>query len=255
MSRAALWISAAFWLVMMTLLVRVEIMPKYTALDRPTYKQALTEVQAVETRRMVVLQNGTEVGTSTTTVTPASDGTFAISNRTSLLVTVAILQSRVTSNLDVNLDAQKELDTFNLHVALGDKDAKVIGKRVGGTVRITIDLGGEKMQQEIPYTAGMITSYFEPFGLGTRLKAGQEWQATFIDPFAQTTRIATVKVGEVAPVEIFDRDRKVKTVQAYKITLDAGEMRLVAWATADGSVLREETPLGYTLVYREGEDD
>ncbi len=43
-------------------------------------------------------------------------------------------------------------------------------------------------------------------------------------------------------------------MQAYKVEMTTGEITLHAWAAPDGTVLREETPLGYTLVYEEGEE-
>jgi len=248
-------LSAAFWAVMMGWLLRVEVLPKYEVYDTPGYEAVVKDVQAPITRDMVVYQGTEEVGTSHTIIMPTADGATSIINATSLDVNVAMFQSRVNCLMEVRIGPDKEFDKLTLTLSAGEKHAEVAGRRIGNKIRLVVRLNGERYFQEIPYTSGMISSYFEPFGLGARLKVGQEWHTRFLDPLSQGTTDAIVKVvGRETLTMALRKGEEPKPIEAYKVTMTAGAIRLNAWATQDGSILKEETPLGYTLVYRESED-
>jgi hypothetical protein len=255
MNRVIFALSGVFWAVMMGWLLRIDVLPKYEVYDAPGYDAVVRDVQAPVTRDMVVYQGNEEVGTSHTILTPAADGSTSIVNVTNLDVKVAVFESRVSCLMEIRIGVDKELDKIMLNLSAGEKHADVAGRRIGKKIRMVIRLNGERFFQDIPYTSGMISSYFEPFGLGARLKVGQEWHTRFLDPLSQGTTDALVKVvGRETLTMALRKNDPPKPIEAYKVVMTAGTMQLNAWATEDGSILKEETPLGYTLVYRESED-
>jgi len=254
--RLAFWVSAAFWLVMMAMLVRVDVLPNYIVEDNPGYEALLRGVESPIVREMDVYQGSEKVGTSTTTITPASDGTYTISNGTTLKIKIAMIESRVQALLDVNLDKQKELDKVFLNMSFLGKRADLSGVREGDKLKLSLNLNGQVYKEEFPYENGIISSYFEPFALGSRLKVGQVWHTRYLDPLSQKFQTAEVKVVGRETLEISLKEgEKPRKVSAYKIVTKWGTTELRAWATDTGVVLKEETPLGYTLVYRENDEN
>jgi len=253
MARVFFWTSTAFWLVMMALLFRSDILPSYLVGDSTGYRAVIGDAEAPVVREMAVYdKEGQEVGVSQTAITPSPDGTYAISNVTSIELRLGMVLSRVTALLDVRLDSRKELTNLTLDVnALGAR-ASATGVREGDKLKLKATLNGQPFEQELPYENGLISSYFEPFSLGSRLKVGQVWHTRILDPLSQKFTTAEIRVVGRETIELSLRKGEPKQpIDTYKVVMDWGTTRISAWATDKGVVLKEETPLGYTLVYRE----
>jgi len=256
MSRILFWVSTAFWLVMMGLLIRNEILPNYTVEENAGYASIVRGIQGTEAWEMAVFKDGEEVGTSHTTVDPKQDGSYVISNGTNIEVRLGMLVSKVQATLEVYVGKDKELDRLFLTVAALGSRADLTGVREGDKLKIKAALNGQTFEEEMPYENGLVSSYFEPFAVGRRLKVGQAWRTRMLDPLSQKFTNAEVKVvGKETLKLALKKGEAERTFETYKIVMDWGTNRLQAWATEDGRVLKEETPLGYTLVYREASDD
>lgn len=257
MSRSALWLSTAFWLMMMLLLFMADVLPNYTAVDNPGYDTVVGKIEAPVTRVMAVMQGDEEVGLSTTNITPQPDGTYSISNVTDLQVKVGILEYKFSAVLNVTLDADKQLDQVFLDVNLGaDRRARVKGRRINDRLILEIDFAGNTFRENLPYDNTIISSYFNPFPIGARLKVGQEWRIKLLDPLFGSTKVAVIKVVAKETIKLAVRKgEEPREFSTYKIVTEWNSMTLNAWATEEGVVLKEETPLGYTLVYRESDEN
>lgn len=256
MNRIALILSTAFWLVMMFLLFKADVLPDYVVSEGSTYEDIVREIDTPIVREMAVFQGDVEVGTSSTAIIPEADGTYTIDNSTKLTVNLGVIQSNVQSILKVTLDTNRQLDRFYMKLHMGGKGADVIGVRDGDFLRLTIKLDGTHFEQALPYDKSMVSSYFNPFGLGGRLKEGQSWRTKFLDPLAQRVTVAEITVEGKEVIELsLTGDGALKKYEAYKVVMNWGTSQIRAWATAEGVVLKEETPWGYTLVYREIADD
>ena len=257
MSRIALWLSTVFWLVMMFLLFRADVLPNYTAADNPGYDTVVSKIEAPVSRIMAVMQGDEEVGESTTIINPEPDGTYFISNVTELWVKMGMFQSKLSAVLNVTLDADKQLDKVFFDVNLGAKgSAQIKGKRMNDKLILEIEFAGETFREILPYDNTIISSYFNPFPMGARLKVGQEWRTKFLDPLSGGTKVAIIKVVAKETIKIAVRKgEEPREFSTYKIVTEWNSMTLNAWATPDGVVLKEETPLGYTLVYRESDEN
>lgn len=257
MNKLALWLSTAFWLVMMGLLFKVDVLPKYTIEDEPGYETVITGINAPIFRSMAVFKGREEVGTSDTVISPEPDGTYSIVNVTTLKVKIGFIESKVSAVLNVSLDEEKQLSELFLDVDLGGAQrAELAGVREGDKLKLRFTIGGETYTETIPYDNAIISSYFNPFPLGSRLKVGQSWRTKFLDPLSQRTQAVEVKVVGREPIEITVRRGKPPVMfNAFRLVTNWNGMELNAWASEDGVVLKEETPLGYTLVYREASDD
>ena len=257
MNKFALWVSMAFWLVMMGLLFKMDVLPKYTIEDEPGYEAVIAGINAPILRSMRVFKGREEVGTSDTVISPEPDGTYSIANVTTLKVKVGFIESRASAVLNISLDEDKQLKQLFLDVDFGGAQrAELVGVREGDQLKLEFTLGGEIYTETIPYDNAIISSYFNTFPLGSRLKVGQSWRTKFLDPLSQKARAVDVKVVGREPIELtLRKGRPPVMFNAFKIVTDWDGMELNAWASEDGVVLKEETPLGYTLVYRGDRDD
>lgn len=256
MNRIALWLSSAFWLVMMGLLFKVDILPDYIVEDNPGYEAVVRRADTPISRTMAVFDGDTRVGTSETLIDPQPDGSYAVRNITKLTVKMGFVQSRVSAVLSVNLDKDTQLSELFLDVDVGGQRAEVNGRRKGDNLVLDITLAGETFQQVIPYDNSVIASYFNPFPLGARLKIGQSWRTKFLDPLSQRSKAVEIKVVARETIALSLRDGEPpRQYDTYKVVTTWDGKELAAWATEDGLVLKEETPLGYTLVYREDSKD
>ncbi len=256
MNRIAFFLSTGFWLVMMGLLFKVDILPGYVAQDNPGYETVVRASHGPIVREMAVFKDGAQVGMSHTSITPEADGTYTIVNLTSLKVQVGVIQSRVQAILEVILDKSKQLDNLFMAINIAGKHAEVTGVRAADKLKIRLTVAGETFEEVIPYDNAVISSYFNPFPLGARLKVGQRWQTKFLDPLSRRARAVEVKVVGKERMDLAVRDGEPpRQFEVYKVVMDWGASQLAAWATRDGTVLKEETPWGYTLVYRETPED
>ncbi|MCD6404392.1 MAG: hypothetical protein J7M19_01040 [Planctomycetes bacterium] len=256
MNRIAFFLSTAFWLVMMGLLFKIDVLPGYVAQDNPGYEAVVRVSHTPIVREMAVFKDTVQVGMSQTVTTPEVDGTYTIVNLTSLKIQVGAIQARVQAILEVILDKDKQLDNLFMAVNFAGKRAEVTGVRAGDRLKIRLKVAGETFEEVIPYDNAVISSYFNPFPLGARLKVGQRWRTKFLDPLSQRARAVEVKVVGKETIELAIRDGEPpRQFKVYKVVMDWGGSQLAAWATQEGMVLKEETPWGYTLVYRETPED
>ncbi len=258
MGKIAVGLTAAFWLVMMGLLFRADVLPHYIVDDNPGYHTVMRGIETPVVRSMAVLQDGEEVGTSDTVITPWPEGGWSIANSTSIRVRVlGLATSNVTAVLNVTIDQDTQLDELSLDVDIGTgQRAELRGKREGDRLNLTFRSGELTMSESIPYDDAILASYFNPFPLGARLKEGQRWRTKFLDPISQRTQTIEVRVLGREPIELSVRKGEPPvTFDAFRVVTNWDGMDLYAWATEDGVVLKEETPLGYTLVYREPDHD
>jgi hypothetical protein len=240
----------------MALLLRNDILPNYVVRDNAGYDAVVRGVEAPVVREMIVYKDDQEVGSSQTRIIPAADGTYTISNVTSIEVRLGVLVSKVQAILDVYLDKDKELTKLNLIVNALGAHASATGQREGNRLKVNAVLNGQVFEEELPYENGLVSSYFEPFAVGTRLKVGQVWHTKVLDPLSQQFTTAQVRVVGTETLELSLRANEPKQkIETYKIVMDWGTSHLQAWATEKGVILKEETPLGYTLVYRESPPD
>jgi len=256
MNKWGLWLSTAFWLVMMGFLVFYDVLPDYTVKAGNGYDAVLRGVEAPIVRDMVVLKGDTEVGTSQTTITPSADGTYTISNVTNVDLQVGMFVTPVKATTQVYLDETRELTKLALAASIGGKRADVSGVRIGDRLILSVVLNRQQYEYDLPYENGVISSYFEPFSAGSRLKVGQTWRTKMLDPLSQKFTTAEVQVVGKETLELSLRKGDPKRrMETYKLVMNWGTSQLAAWATEDGVILKQETPLGYTLVYRESEGD
>lgn len=256
MNRVFFWGSTVFWVLMMSLLIRNDILPLYVPEDNPGYDAVLRGIDSPKVREMVVYKDGQEVGTSSTTIVPRPDGSYSIQNGTSIEIPIGPAVSKIQATAEVTLDKDKEFDRLFLSVNALGVHAGVSGQRVADKIELEVDLNGQIYNEELPYERGVMASYFEPFAVGSRLRVGQVWHTKILDPMSRRFTTAEMRVVGKETIELSLREGEpLGKFDTYKIVMDWGTTRLSAWATEKGEVLKQETPLGYTLVYRETEDD
>ncbi|MDH7498964.1 MAG: transglutaminase domain-containing protein [candidate division NC10 bacterium] len=151
------------------------------------------------------------------------------------------------------LDPSLLMKSFRFHLSAGEVEFLAEGETRGKGRELVVRLSGigEKGKREmvIPVREVPLLSPNLRFLLKNRtLKEGQRFTFPFFDP-------ATLQVEELR-MEVEGRERLrtgKEQVEAFKVRQSFKGLTISTWVSQEGEVLREESPLGFTLVKEEKE--
>lgn len=235
-----------FWLVMTTWLVAHEV--GLDGFRRPTasYRTLLDEAPVAMDSWMRILHGGRTVGFARQSLDtrerdPATHQ--VITQQLFLRLTLFGVPQMVTATAEVALDVWRQLQRFDVVLRAGGRVFRAHGKRSGkqifdvslegvpGLSRGTVEIPDQAML-DFPMM-GMMLKRMRP---GDRLS----WRA--LDPF--TLKPADVRV-EAERWESLTLTGRPTRALALRVT--AGKNAFRAWMDAEGRMLRQETPLGWTM--------
>ena len=156
-----------------------------------------------------------------------------------------ILETAISAHLGntlklVSFDAKLTSD-FSMEASGRIEDKKLI---------LTIETGGERKSHIIKLDQEpTLNMAFIPEMLRRGLKEGRKVRMPVFDP-------ASMRVTDWV-LEVFGREVIMsmgKKQETYKLKGDFRGMEFMAWVTEDGEVLREESPMGFTLIKESRED-
>jgi hypothetical protein len=236
-----------FWAVMMAWLIRTEAFPEYFGTRSPGYRGLAHTGTLLMDRWMVIRFNTARIGYSHTVVdidetTP--DRQIVIQNET--LMTLKILDSvqnvRVTS--DANLDAFYHLQTFRFALVSRGYSVTLLGRRERDqTFRVIISSAGNQqtLRIEIPDDAVLYSPLTDM--LLQRLQPGQTVRVRLFNP-------ATLAVSDIPVRALRHESLQVLGTNVPTIVLEANVqgLSMTSWMDDQGNILKQETPLGWTLL-------
>lgn len=258
LGRLVSWGIVAFWVVMMTLLVRLEVLPALRVGAPASYRSVLAHLKEPKTVRMGIYAFGRRLGTTTSTTRPLPDGSVHIGNETDIELGILTAERAELTPLttlgarsDLWVSADYRLQRFHMTVTSALLSVRMWGVAEGEELLFTLEVGGESHTARIPFDPEMpLADSLAPVVTARNLRLGRQWEVNVLSPRDLTLTQALVRVvGEGRAVW---RGQQVRT---YRLLVSYEGNELEVEVTAEGEVLRQTInwPLRLTFVREEAE--
>ena len=237
----------AFWAAMMAWLIRTEAFPEHFSARSPGYRSLANTGTLLMDRWMVIRFNTAHIGYSHTVVdidetTP--DRQILIENETvmNLKILDTVQNVRVTSR--ANLDAFYHLQTFHFALISRGYSVTLSGTREKErTFRVTIHSAGnqQSLRIQIPDDAVLYSPLTDL--MLQRLQPGQSVRVRLFNP-------ATLSISDVPVRALRHETLQVLGTNTPTIVLEADVqgLAMTSWMDAEGRILKQDTPLGWSLL-------
>jgi hypothetical protein len=250
------WGIVAFWVVMMSLLVRQEVLPALRLGAPASYRTFLGREREPKTVRMGIYAFHRRLGTSVSTVRPQRDGSTLVASRTEISLGFLPAEgarftplTTVRSESEAWVSSLYRLQSFSLRVRSALFSIEMRGVVEGEELVLTVWSGGQAQTARVPFDPEMpIGESLGPLWASGKLQVGRQWGINLLDPRDLTLSQALVEVvGEGR------RAWQGKVVRTYrlKVTYEGNEFE--AEVTGDGELLRQTIswPLRLELIREE----
>lgn len=224
------------WLIMLSLLIRHDVMPFWTAQDPPA-----DSIPDGNYQTAIIKEGGKRLGTSWLTTVDLAEMT-TVHNITMLDVSGIIpfvQQIRLESTLSYNED--KALDEFTFLLDTDGASVRVSGERFDTEFACVAQFGAIKRQISLDARmTAYLSDTLKPFTLLKGLEVGQTWRMRVIDPLSllQSQEVEfDVRLVRVTRKETIKY--RGHPVECFRVESD----QTVAWADESGRVLRQEIVL------------
>lgn len=242
------WRAAALapWVVMMALLLRFEVYPEYFSGELAGYRSLLDGDVLLQDNWSRILVDGNPVGYSHTVL--EVDETqplrhYTLANRVHVRLRALGFEQPVSVDTIAELDVTYTLRRFEFsmdtrHYAMAIEGRLQEGERYAVTMRTPT--GTRRSTVEIPADV-ILYSPMTEMAL-KRMRPGSELRFRTFDPVAMSP--AQVLIRAVREDTIRHRGAEVT---ALLLTSEYQGITVNAWMDAQGRLLRQETPMGWTI--------
>ncbi len=241
------------WLGLVGWLVRYEAFPEWFSQAFSGYRGMMTEGPVVQDAWMKILFRGSHVGYTHTridTVEGEGPDRYKVVNQTRLALTVLGRSEVVRVTATARLNEVYDLQTFRFQLAGLTYRTQIEGHREEGN-RFRVEVGTPPGQSVVTVTIPDDAVLYSPM-LNMRLSKlspGQSLRFRFFEPMTLNIQDVQVRATRYEPIETGGT-----TQRAVVVETDFQGMALTSWISRDGEVLRQETPLGWTLEVAEPQD-
>jgi len=194
---------------------------------------------------MGVYYRGDRVGSLHRVMHKDGEG-FLLSEQMRLRLTLMEFQKEIESVTNVRFDRRLGLEKFDFSLK-ADAPIHVFGKVAGGKLMLTMEAGGRRSESSLPLD-DVFSLTMSPaqdiFREG--ITEGMKKSVAVFDPLSMSRQ----KVS----LEVTGREKLIvmgKSEEVYRVAASMGGTDYSIWVTGKGDVLKEESPLGFTLI-REG---
>jgi Transglutaminase-like superfamily len=231
--RSAVFVS---WAVVMAVLATSSLSPRAPAsAPRPLPAEASEKWYGV-------YSEGRKVGYQHRVRKPSADG-FTVESETqtqlSMLGTSQLVSTRLVAETDRALRPRK----FDFQLRAGGVDFAVSGLARGEDLEITSTSLGRRTLH-VPASATIALSQTLEDLLGQeRVESGKTFRYTMFDPVSSAPAPVTLTIGALEDVQLPDAARS-----AYRVDEEFQGAHFRLWIEPNGAVVKEEGPLGLTLL-------
>lgn len=233
-----------FWIIMTSLLIYRHAPIK--SLDVEAHSLLPENMQ----RWMGIYLKGQKIGFSSSSFYRDIDG-YSAYEEIKMRLTVLGTEQNVHTTTYVSLSPDLKVRLFRFFMDPG-QHIEIRGKLVGKILNLDIETPGNKTKQTIELQQEpQMSLTILPYLLKTGFKSGTSFRLPFFDP-------TTMSVQNIL-IEIIGREKITvsnKEVDAFKIRgyLDTQGIPLLMWVDEEGNELKEESPMGFTLINEPKED-
>lgn len=235
-----------FWLVMMGLL----IYKNYGETPRERISFAtVKDTLDVSEEWMGIYFKGEKVGYAVT-ITKRVGDKYEIFEHSLMHVTMLGEKQRIESKLKTVVNIDFSLESFDLFLASGEAKFSLQGTVVGKMLNLTMTSGENKTQStfpltEVPYISSTLKSYVLKHGL----EVGKKYRLPFFDP-------STMSSSEIL-IEVMGKEEVTQaeqSIMAYRLKESFKGIETLVWISEGGETLKEESPMGLTLLQESREN-
>jgi Transglutaminase-like superfamily len=229
-----------FWLVMLGLLIERTYLRPTTliALDA-----AAKEGVPATDEWFGIFQKGRNVGYAHTQTIPEAE-TYHLFEESEMDILALGSVQRVKTTVNSYTTKNFLLKYFDFTMQSAMTTMKIKGAVLGKKLILDIMTGGQKRTQKVrlhdpPYLAQNI----KPALLLMGLQVGKKYSFPLFNPATMSTERATIGVESKEHIKVGDEEKIV-----YKLKESFQGMETTSWITQDGETIKEQSPLGYSLL-------
>ena len=189
-----------------------------------------------------VYTQGRKVGYQHRVRTPSGDG-FRIESETlthfGMLGTAQMVSTQLVADTDRALRPRR----FDFRLRSGALDFAISGVARGDDLQITSSTLGPRTLRLPANTPIALSQTLQDLLGQERLESGQTFRYTMFDPVSSAPAPVTLTIGEREDVSLPSGARS-----AYRVEEEFQGSRFRLWAEPDGNVIKEEGPLGLTML-------
>jgi len=205
------------------------------------YKGIIPE-KLYEEQWMGVYYKGEKIGYSSRKVEKRGTG-YKISELLKMRLKVMNSQKEIETVTDAYLDSDLSLSSFELSLR-SDTNMNIRGRVDGKNLKVSIETSGMKSDQTIPLRdKPFLNLSLIPNILKAGIKANKKFSMMMLDPSTLSQENVTIEITGKEQIMITG----VKQ-EAFKFKGSFKGIEFFTWLTEKGEVLREESPMGFTLV-------
>ncbi|MDA8098269.1 MAG: transglutaminase-like domain-containing protein [Nitrospiraceae bacterium] len=229
-----------FWFAMMGLLIhRTYLRPTVViALD------AITE-EGVKTGEewFGIYQQGRKIGFARSTTLVEGDA-YHLAEESEMEILALGKVQHVRTKINAYTSKNFQLSYFDFALTSNGSAFSVKGAVVKKELVLDITTGGNAQNQHIPLTEPIyLAPNIRPAIVLMGLDAGKQYRFSLFNPATLGTSDAVISVESKETIKVGNEDRSV-----YKLKESFQGMESFAWITQDGETLKEESPLGYSML-------
>lgn len=240
-------IAVGFWLTMMTLLVKRDVLPAFGRRGDPDYRRLLLGKQEMEETTMGIYVSDQWIGSAREWIRPNPDGGYQVSSETELNGDrLGLKKSLLSFRSITNIDEAFHLASFEMTAQGLGMDASVRGTVFEDVLIIStegVSATGRAEEKRIQLDGPMtLSTGLSPFAGMPELEVGKEWTIVSLDPIeaargslSTTSRRARVEKQEVIEFE-------GKAVETFVVTVGMHTFiarEATAWITKEGDILKQ----------------
>lgn len=247
-SSAMVWKSGIvlFWIAAMVWLVRFEAFPHRFRRDALSYRDMLSAGPIIMDSWMRILYEGRQIGYTHTRVDTQDRAPlepYLVQNRTVLDMNLMGQVQTVSVYGEAALDPLYNLQRFTFSMTAPRYIVRIEGRRTGRTTfagRMWTEGASKRFVADVPEDV-MVYSPMMDLVLG-RLTAGETVTLKTFDPISFSA--SEVRVRAIGHETIL---LGAAETNALRLEIEMLGAMFRAWVDADGRLLRQETPMGWTL--------
>jgi transglutaminase-like putative cysteine protease len=164
---------------------------------------------------------------------------------------ITLLDNPLKVNFEgvLRTDADFKMRSFKSELKSAGHEIRIDGEREGDTLSLSVLSGDRVFRKESKMGADLnLSNTLTPLLYLPNLEPGVTYSLDILDPLSFSTNRAKITI---AGMETFEYGGK--EIEVYVVETEYEGLAFTAWVTESGDVLKEATPLGWTLL-REDRD-
>jgi transglutaminase-like putative cysteine protease len=240
MAKVAKTIILLFWFVMMGMLIQRTYL-------RPTTVIAMDVITQEGVRTgddwFGIYQKDRKIGYAHTRTAIEGDAYHVIEESEMDILALERVQ-RISTVINAYTTRNFQLKYFDFTLKAEASSMDIKGAVVKKELVLDILTGGETRKEHIKLSEPIyLTPNLRPAVVLMGLEPGRRYRFPLFNPATMSTQDAFISVEARETIKVGDADQTI-----YKLKESVGGMEAIAWITEAGETIKEESPLGYSLL-------